>query len=294
MAECARSVSLALDSQFRNEEGAEFIHEGGIGSEARVDIELRTKFPGIGGTIDTYQGIAVARRNEFSRVPHVGHDMFLTHMLIKKLEDFFFKKGFYRYAHVTRPLGSTDRSYIYEWAFGRDAFPWSYLNETGDSTLVHLDDWDAFNAMFLDAGIDLQSDCTNPDNGALSQNIVHQLHLGVDFTRPILNRLWKRIDFGPRSIRLDYEKLLNYLGRHETDIRQMLGGGRYDMMTLACGHLLGSGAISRKEHRRLNMLVLDYRFSTLAFLNARGVGDGSMWEIRYEPDLASHSHGSIS
>jgi len=40
--------------------------------------------------------------------------MFLRHTLIKKLEDYFFKKGHYRYAHVTRPLGSTERAYIYE------------------------------------------------------------------------------------------------------------------------------------------------------------------------------------
>ena len=159
--------------EFQQEEGVEFIHEGGTGSEARVDVELRTKFPGIGGTIDTYQAIAVARRNEFSNAPDVGHEMFLRHMLIKKLEDYFFKKGFYKYAHVTRPLGSTERAYIYEWAFGRDGFPWSYLNDDGDSVFVRLDDWDVFSGIFLEAGIDLHSDCANPDNGALSQNIVH-------------------------------------------------------------------------------------------------------------------------
>ncbi len=285
---------MTQDPEPSPEEGAEFIHEGGIGSEARVDVELRSRFPGIGGTIDTFQGIAVARRNEFSNAPNVGHEMFLRHMLIKKLEDYFFKKGFYRYAHVTRPLGSTDRSYIYEWAFGRDGFPWSYLNETGDSILVRLDDWDAFNAIFLEAGVDLQSDCTNPDNGALSQNIVHQLHLGANASSPILNRLWKRIDFGPRSIRLEYEKLLSYLGEHEADIRETLRVGRYDMMVLACEQLLRSKVMNRKDHGSLNMHVLDYRFSTLAFLNARGVGDGSTREIRYEPDLTSHSHGSIT
>jgi hypothetical protein len=271
------------DAELKAEEGVEFIHEGGIGSEARVDVELRSRFPGIGGTIDTYQGIAVARRNEFSNAPKIGHEMFLRHMLIKKLEDYFFKKGFYKYAHVTRPLGSTDRSYIYEWAFGRDGFPWSYLNETGDSAYVRLDDWDAFNAIFLGAGVDLQSDCTNPDNGALSQNIVHQLHLGASAARPILNRLWKRIDFGPRSIRLDYEKLLDYLQKHETDIRETLRVGRYDMMVLASKYLLSGGTMNQKEHGRLDMLVLDYRLSTLSFLNARGVGEGSTREIRFEP-----------
>lgn len=267
-------------------EGVEFIHEGGTGSEARVDVELRTQFPGIGGTIDTYQGIAVARRNEFSTAPNIGHEMFLRHMLIKKLEDYFFKKGFYRYAHVTRPLGSAERAYIYEWAFGQDGFPWSYVNETGDSVSVRLDDWNSFGAMFLEAGVDLQSDCTNPDNGALSQNIVHQLHLGANASQPVLNRLWKRIDFGPRSIKLDYDRLLDYLRKNESDIRDTLRVGRYDMMMLACKYLLKGGSIEPKEHEKLRMLILDYRLSTLAYLNARGVGDGSTREIRFQPRTA--------
>ena len=266
-----------------SEAGVEFIHEGGTGSEARVDVELRNRFPGIGGTIETYQAIAVARRNEFSKAPDIGHEMFLRHMLIKKLEDYFFKKGFYKYAHVTRPLGSTERAYIYEWAFGRDGFPWSYLNDTGDSISVRLDDWNAFGNVFVQAGVDLQSDCANPDNGALSQNIVHQLHLGANAARPILNRLWKRIDFGPRSIKLDYEKLLDYLGKREEDIRETLRVGRYDMMALACRYLIKRGLVDSKEREKLDMLVLDYRLSTLAFLNARGVGEGSTREIRFQP-----------
>ena len=264
-------------------EGVEFIHEGGTGSEARVDVELRTRFPGIGGTIDTYQGIAVARRNEFNTAPNVGHEMFLRHTLIKKLEDYFFKKGHYRYAHVTRPLGSAEIAYICEWAFGRDGFPWAYPDETGQSISVQLDDWNSFNAMFLESGIDLQTDCTNPENGAISQNIVHQLHLGASASQPILNRLWKRIDFGPRSIRLDYERLLNYLRKNEQDIKETLKVGRYDMIMTACKYLLNQGKIEPREREKLEMLALDYRLSTLAYLNARGVGDGSTREIRFRP-----------
>jgi hypothetical protein len=273
-----RSDDNDLDSH-----GVEFIREGGVGSEARVDVELRTKFPGIGGTIDTYQGIAVARRNEFSTAPAIGHEMFLRHTLIKKLEDYFFKKGRYKYAHVTRPLGSTDRAYVYEWAFGRDGFPWSYLNETGYSVSIQLDDWNSFNGIFLEAGIDLESDCTNPDNGAISQNVVHQLHFGTNASQPILNRLWKRIDFGPRSIRLDYEKLVEYLQKNENEIKETLRVGRFDMMMLASKYLLRRGEIEPKERERLTMLVLDYRLSTLAYLNARGVGDESTREIRFSP-----------
>ena len=148
---------------------------------------------------------------------------------------------------------------------------------------MRLDDWNAFSSVFLEAGADLQSDCANPDNGTLSQNIVHQLHLGTNVSRPELNRLWKRIDFGPRSIRLDYQRLLEYLERYEAEITHTLKVGRYDMMMLACKYLLRGGDIERREYEKLSMLVLDYRFSTLAFLNARGVGDGNTREIRFQP-----------
>jgi hypothetical protein len=275
-------LGTAIDED-NSQEGVEFIHEGGVGSEARVDVELRTRFPGIGGTIDTYQALAVARRNEYSRSPSIGHEMFLRHTLIKKLEDYFFKKGFYKYAHVTRPLGSTDRTYLYEWAFGRDGFPWSYRNEIGNFISVQLDDWDAFNSIFLAAGIDLESDCTNPDNGAISQNVVHQLHLGTDASHPVLNRLWKRIDFGSRSIRLEIDRLFDYLKKNEADIQMTLSAGRCDMMMQICKYFLNARHADLKDYEGLSSLVLDYRLSTLAFLNARGVGFDSTQGIRLSP-----------
>ena len=95
--------------------------------------------------------------------------------------------------------------------------------------------------------------------------------------------MWKRIDFGPRSIRLDYERLLNYLRKNEQDIRETLKVGRYDMMMTACKYLLNQGKIEPREREKLEILVLDYRLSTLAYLNARGVGDGSTREIRFQP-----------
>jgi len=151
--------------------------------------------------------------------------MFLRHTLIKKTRRLLLQEGALQICSCDAAAGSTERAYIYEWAFGRDGFPWAYSDETGYSISVRLDDWNSFNAMFLESGIDLQTDCTNPENGAISQNIVHQLHLGASASQPILNRLWKRIDFGPRSIRLDYERLLNCLRKNEQDIKETLKVG---------------------------------------------------------------------
>jgi hypothetical protein len=195
----------------------------------------------------------------------------LKHAIIKKLEDFFFRRGVYRYAHVTRPLGITEKGYIYEWAFGTDSFPW-YNSENGEWVSVHLDDWNEFAAAFYKAGIDLQSDCTTPDDGRISQNIIHQFPYFAESSFPGLNRLWKRIDFGDRSIKINYDKLLRYLSEHKDEIRDILKIGRYDLMVLACKYLQEGDDMDPVERGKMDVLALDYRFSTLNHLNTRGVG----------------------
>ena len=47
----------------------EYVCEGGIGGSAKVCIELRTEFPGIGGTVITHEGVACAFGKEFSPSP---------------------------------------------------------------------------------------------------------------------------------------------------------------------------------------------------------------------------------
>lgn len=250
----------------------EFICNGGSGGEATIDIELRDEFPGIGGLIKTTQSVAVAYRKHYSQnVIKAGHEMFLKHSIIKKLEDYFFAKGRYNYAHITRPLGSTKEGYIYEWAFGSDAFPWFYTDEDYNQLPVQLDDWSPFIAAFAEAGIDLQMDCTDADDGRISKNIVHQLNI-YNVNPQSLNRLWKRIDLDTRSIGLNYEKLEAFLQANEQDISEVLKPERYKLMWLGCKHL-HSNNLTDREKGNLEVLVLDYRTSTLSHLNKRGVGD---------------------
>ncbi len=85
------------------------ISHGGEGSEANIDVELRTEFPGIGGKITTAQAVMTALRKEFCANDKLGHRMFLRHMIIKKLDDLFLRKGFYQFPHIPRPLGSISK-----------------------------------------------------------------------------------------------------------------------------------------------------------------------------------------
>lgn len=166
----------------------EFIYEGGSGGEAVVRIELRTEFPGLGGTLITNEGVATALRVELKPTHKSGHKMFLRHMLIKKLDDYFYRKGVYKYAHIPRPFGSISRNgkesveaYLYEWAFGAEGFPWQYPDNEGNVKAIILNDWKEFVELFHNAGIDMRRDITDTDDARISKNIIHQYPPSLHF-----------------------------------------------------------------------------------------------------------------
>lgn len=260
------------------------------GSEARITIQLRTKFPGIGGTIITQQAVVVALREEFSKAPKTGHRMFLKHTIIKKLEDYFQKKGIYKFPHIPRPLGSISgiseepyEAYIYEWARGSDGFPWGYMDsETLKFTSIRMCDWSKFGGAFSSAGISLTSDgdCTDADDQRISKNVVHEFPVspgGADKNSEF-NPLWKRIDFGPGSMKINYDHLGRFLRDKKEGLIQTLRNERYSMMTLAFEYLTKfdyrthSSKMNKVGIGRLDALVGNYRLSSLRHFISRGMG----------------------
>jgi len=247
----------------------EFICEGGSGSEANVKVELRTIFAGIGGTILTNEGVATALREEYSPTPKAGHKMFLRHTIIKKLEDYFYRKGAYMFAHIPRPLGSISKTneeiyeaYMYEWAFGSESFPWECVDKKGTRALVKLRDWERFVKSFNSAGINMELDCTDPNDGRISQNIIHQ------YPKPIedgieMSLLWKRIDFGPMSLNIDFEKLTKYIIDNRNDFIDVLRSERYEMMRLSVEYLTNGKNMKELDIGRLDALIGEYRRSSL-------------------------------
>ncbi len=258
----------------------EFICEGGIGATATVSVELRTEFPGIGGTIITHEGVASALRREFHPSPRSAHRLFLKHAIVKKMEDYFFREGIYMYAHIPRPLGSISRggespseAYIYEWAFGTEGFPWEYVDREGNRSRVKLHDWNNFVTYFHRVGIDVQMDTSDPDDGRYSKNIIHP------YPKPIgnggeMSSLWKRIDFGYESMKIDFDRLSQFLHDKREDLERVLREERYDMIVLATEYLMKGKDMKEVDIGRLDSLVGDYRRSSLRHHVSRGSGIG--------------------
>lgn len=247
----------------------EFICEGGSGSEANVKVELRTIFAGIGGTILTNEGVATALREEYTPTPKAGHKMFLRHTIIKKLEDYFYRKGAYMFAHIPRPLGSISKTneesyeaYMYEWAFGSESFPWECVDKKGIRTLVKLRDWERFVKSFNSTGINMELDCTDPNDGRISQNIIHQYPKPIDDGIE-MSLLWKRIDFGPMSLNINFEKLSKYILDNRNDLVDVLRSERYEMVRLSVEYLTNGKNMKEIDIGRLDALLGEYRRSSL-------------------------------
>jgi hypothetical protein len=263
-----------------NSEVIEFIAEGGYGSEAKIILELRTGFPGIGGNIITNEGAVSALREEYSLIPKTGHYMFLRHLLIKKMEDYFFRIRVYNYSHIPRPFGSISRqddkpyeAYIYEWVFGDEGFPWQVMDNDGQFIPLHLRDWNEFIGTFNSIGIDLLMDCTDPDDGRLSKNVIYQFNRFPG--KMEMSSIWKRIDFGFRSISINYEKLSRFLADNREKLINVLRIERYEMLILALEYLTMKEKMSGIHIGKLEVLVGDYRRATLSHFISRGSGVSS-------------------
>lgn len=241
--------------------------EGGHGSEASVLVQARKMFPGFGGTIKSKEVAVAARREEYNQTPFIGHHLFFVHLILKKLDDFHHWTNLYDFPHIARPLGSEDGCYFYEWVHGKDTFPWEYTRPDRGRDMVILAEWGAFMCAFEEKGILLGShrDVVESE-GIMSQNIVHQLYRGSELD---LNYCWKRIDFGPRSLYIDYDILWIYLTHNSSELRRVLKKDRYNLMVLAYQYLRYPNSLISCEMENLHRLTRLSRISTLRHLRSR-------------------------
>lgn len=137
--------------------------------------------------------------------------------------------------------------------------------EPGTNDPINLHDWNQFVGHFASAGVDLGHDTTDPEDGRTSQNVVHQypesLHSGE------MCSLWKRIDFGFRSIRIDFQRLSAFVHDQRAKLIDTLRYERYEMVRLALDflrHRKYGEPISDYDLGQLVQLIFDYRRSSLS------------------------------
>lgn len=244
------------------------IGEGGMGDEAVITVELRNEFPGLDGIIISQQAVVVARRKEKNAKKDTGHLMFLKHIVFKKFDDYFRSVGRYEFAHISRPLGSQDDGiYFYEWVFGMEGFSWSHIGDNGESEQTILSEWKEFVDSFNSAGINLQKDCAESDSEN-SKNIIHELYHSNDIWTG-LNCLWKRIDFGPQSVQVDWNKLIEYLDANRESLANVWGENRRAMIGMIVYYLKNREAgypVGFFDEAAFNPLLREYRVSTVQHL----------------------------
>jgi len=176
--------------------------------------------------------------------------MYLRHMLIKKFEDYFFRKQIYSMPTSRGPwdpsVGKARNRFeacLYEWAFGGEGFPW-VVSEYGERrSRSDWRDWNQFVDQFHKVGIDLGADVAESDDANVSKNIIHQFPTDYPHDGD-LNPIWKRIDFGPASAPMDYEKIMRFLVDNRESLIDVLRGERYRMMVLATKYLDWSTRVS--------------------------------------------------
>lgn len=268
--------------------GIETICCGGYGGSAEVHIQIRNIFPGLGGVIKTEQSFVAAcrlpRGTDLKKMENPDSDItleslenkstlsalnvFFRHSLIKKLDDYFFRSGRYRFSHVPRPLGSdVDGIYYYEWVFGDEGFyPEFYDEEYGRWFPVKVDEWDIASGCFNQAGVGIFDDTVEND-GNYIKNIV-MLEPRVSDSEESFTKLWKRIDFGSESLHIDFSKFEQFLKDNKSSLDKYLMPERVEMMELMLEFLMKSCTPCEfREMEKLGRLVMDYRESTTSHMS---------------------------
>ena len=263
--------------------GIETICCGGYGGSAEVHIQIRNIFPGLGGVIKTEQDFVAAcripRGTDLAKVNNPDSDItfekleskatlsalnvYFRHVLIKKLDDYFFRMGKYKFSHIPRPLGSDiDGIYYYEWVFGDEGFYPEYYDEYYKKWFpVKVDEWSIASGCFNEAGVGIFDDTVEND-GHYIKNVV-MLEPKVSDSEEYLTKLWKRIDFGFESIHIDFSKLEKFVIANKSDLEKSLSPERVEMLLLILEFLMNSHTPKTFDKmERMSKLVFDYRKST--------------------------------
>lgn len=250
----------------------EEICEIGHGGEATVYLHLRRGFPFFDKIFKTKRDFLVSYRvlHKGEKIPKEvlferSFNEFLRHLIAKKFDDYFLRKGLYRYPHVPRLLGFDINGYYYEFVYGLEGFYPLYFDDKEKIFMpVKLLDERVASSLFYEVGIYLLQDIVEPTSNYVKNIIVEEPK--VSLMPEEISNLWKRIDFGVKSIKFDYEKIRNYIKRNEEDLIKYLTKERVEMLLLSLEYLMKNRNFfnfGEKKFEKLKKLIELFLKSTL-------------------------------
>ncbi|MGQ9845021.1 MAG: hypothetical protein ACUVQN_02275 [Caldisericia bacterium] len=238
----------------------ENICEIGHGGEATVYIQLRRAFPFFDKTFKTKRdfitSFRVLHKGDFSTSDLIftrSFSEFLRHLIAKKFDDYFLRKGYYKYPHIPRLLGFDEQGYYYEFVYGLEGFyPLYFDEEFMDWKPITLYDERISSSLFYEVGIYLLQDIVEPTSNYVKNIIIEEPKISL--MPETISNLWKRIDFGLKSIKFDYENIKKYIKKNEKDMIEILSKERVEMVLLSLDFLLKKGAFEIFNQEKFNRL----------------------------------------
>ena len=250
----------------------EEICEIGHGGEATVYIHLRRVFPFFEKMFITKRDFVVSYRvlhkaNISSNELLIKRSFseFLRHLIAKKFDDYFLRKGHYKYPHIPRLLGFDINGYYYEFVYGLEGYYPLYFDDTNMNwNPVALNDERISSSLYHEVGIYLFQDIVEPTSNYVKNLIIEEPYISL--MPENISSLWKRIDFGVKSIKFDYEKTKKYIEKNEKELNEVLTNDRVEMLLIAIDYLIKDGnskTFGEKKFNRLKYLIELFLKSTL-------------------------------
>jgi len=250
----------------------EEICEIGHGGEATVYIHLRRVFPFFEKMFKTKRDFVVSYR-VLHKVKTSSSELlikrsfseFLRHLIAKKFDDYFLRKGYYKYPHIPRLLGFDINGYYYEFVYGLEGYYPLYFDDTNMNwNPVALNDERISSSLYHEVGIYLFQDIVEPTSNYVKNLIIEEPYISL--MPENISSLWKRIDFGVKSIKFDYEKIKKYIEKNEKELNEVLLNDRVEMLLIALDYLIKDGnseTFGEKKFDRLKYLIELFLKSTL-------------------------------
>lgn len=151
-----------------------------------------------------YKQAVVARFSHGQISPVESLNLWKRHYLCYQIDGYFREQGCYVQPHITEPIGVLRGGYYYYYASGNEGFSWEEMDEDYIWRPIKLEEWNIVVSCYSAVGIALGYDTCEAFDGRIGKNVVAE---GRPIAAGHLPATWHRIDFGPRSLPIDWQRL---------------------------------------------------------------------------------------